>query len=165
MITEYRKLIKNRPIAATAMTIGFFYSAKHLYDAFTKPKDEFWPWDINGIGASTSTTSSSSASHAMMPRQTSGDLMSHPSALFGIGATASSSSRHAHLRTSTYGEDTYTSPQQLYGVPNAVKRRVMVNDIGDHDEESYVNPLDTVTSTTEVSAEEAEILAGAGGWI
>ena len=64
----------------------------------------------------------------MMLREPAGEKIKHPTALYGIGGgmstTTSTSSAHAHKRTSNYGEDTYKSPLTLMGVPSHIKRRV-----------------------------------------
>ena len=161
-------------------------------------KDQFWMWDrIDGIGASTSSTSSTSSSHAMMGREVSGDLMKHPTALYGISGhctgvaghacsnphcnvhgamnglgsmstSTSTSSVHAHKRTSNYGEDTYEAPSQLFGVPNKIKRRVMMNDMNEGND-GYNTPSESDiyshAQPQQMSAEEAEMIAGAGGWL
>lgn len=123
-----------------------------------------------GLGASTSTTTSSSASHSMMSRAPSGDMMAHPTALFGIGSYHSEPTPTVgfhHEKPNPYGEDTHNSPEAMMGLPSSIKRRVMINTVGD--EGGYNNPrvahLFGHNSTPMVSSAEAEILAGAGGWL
>ena len=156
MLQEYMKFTKKQPLTGAVIGVSLIYGANMIRKAFTKPEGEFWP-GTNGIGASTSTTSSTSASHSMMDRQPSGDLMKHPTALYGIGGgmstTTSTSSAHAHKRTSNYGEDTYKSPLTLMGVPSHIKRR-----IGNAEEtESY--------QTDNPVVPEVETVESALGWI
>jgi len=156
MLQEYMKFTKKQPLTGTVIGVSLIYGANMIRKAFTKPEGEFWP-GTNGIGASTSTTSSTSASHSMMDRQPSGDLMKHPTALYGIGGgmstTTSTSSAHAHKRTSNYGEDTYKSPLTLMGVPSHVKRRVG-------------NATETESYTTDNPViPEVETVESALGWI
>lgn len=157
MFKEYVKFTKDRPLTGAVIGISLYYASQKIYLALTKEKGQFWGDTFDGIGASTSTTSSSSASHAMMDRQLSGDLMTHPTALYGIGGgmstTTSTSSAHAHKRTSNYGEDTYKSPLALMGVPSHLKRRV-----GNATEtESYQTDNPVVT--------EVETVESALGWL
>lgn len=186
MLKDYKKLLKKRPIVAGVIGLSALYAS---YTAFSS--------SINGLGASTSTTTSTSASHAMMSRGVSGDLMQHPTALYGISGhctggvhghcnnpscpncgavsglgsmstSTSTSSVHAHKRTSNYGEDTYESPSQLFGVPNKIKRRVMVNEMNEGSNGYNEPSSDDIFSHAQpqqMSAEEAELLAGAGGWL
>ena len=174
MLKEYMKFTKKQPLTGAVIGVSIIYGANMIRKAFTKAEGEFWP-GTNGIGASTSTTSSSSASHAMMNRELSGDLMNHPTALYGIGhcncavptcpscatkglaggmsTTTSTSSAHAHKRNSNYGEDTYKSPLTLMGVPSSIKRRV-----GNATEtESY--------TTNNPVVPEVETVESALGWI
>ena len=156
MLQEYMKFTKKQPLTGVVIGVSLIYGANMIRKAFTKPEGEFWP-GTNGIGASTSTTSSTSASHSMMDRQPSGDLMKHPTALYGIGGgmstTTSTSSAHAHKRTSNYGEDTYKSPLTLMGVPSHVKRRVG-------------NATETESYTTDNPViPEVETVESALGWI
>lgn len=153
MLKEYVKFTKDRPLTGAVIGISLYYASQKIYMALTKDKDQFWGNTFEGIGASTSTTSSTSSSHSMMDRKTSGDLMTHPTALYGINGgmstTTSTSSAHAHKRNSNYGEDVYKSPLTLMGVPSHLKRRV-----GNAEEtESYqtnnpvVAEVETVEST------------------
>ena len=156
MLNEYIKFTKKKPLTGAVIGISIIYSAFEVYNAFKKPEGEFWPGQ-NGIGASTSTTTSTSASHSMMSRQPSGDLMKHPTALYGIGGgmstTTSTSSAHGHKRTSNYGEDVYKSPLTLMGVPSHIKRKV-----GNAEEtESY--------KTDNPVVPEVETVESALGWI
>lgn len=199
MLKDFKKLAKKRPLTAGVVGVSAVYSVYTLYRATQAGKDQFWIWDrgVDGIGASTSTTSSTSSSHAMMSRGTSGDLMKHPTALYGISGhctggvhgacsnphcnvhggmnglgsmstSTSTSSVHAHKRTSNYGEDTYETPSQLFGVPNKIKRRVMVNEMNEGFN-GYNNPHESDiyshAQPQQMSAEEAEMIAGAGGWL
>lgn len=151
MLKDYKKLLKKRPLVAGIIGLSA------LYASYTAVSGSF-----NGLGASTSTTSSSSTSHAMMSRGTSGDMMQHPTALYGyrgggVGATSSN-----------YGEDTHESSSQLFGVPNKIKRRVMMNDMNEGSD-GYNDPrsgdIFSHAQPQQMSAEEAELLAGAGGWL
>lgn len=157
MFKEYVKFTKDRPLTGAVIGISLYYASQKIYMALTKEKGQFWGDTFEGIGASTSTTSSTSASHAMMDRKTSGDLMTHPTALYGIGGgmstTTSTSSAHAHKRNSNYGEDTYKSPLTLMGVPSSLKRRV-----GNAEEtESYQTDNPVVA--------EVETVESALGWL
>jgi hypothetical protein len=112
MLKDYKKLLKKRPLVAGI--IGF----SALYASYTV----FAARSLDGLGASTSTTTSSSASHAMMSRTTSGDMMEHPTALYGyrnVGSQCSNphcntrSNPHCHCgggvgaTSSNYGEDAH----------------------------------------------------------
>ena len=125
-LSEYITFTKKQPLTGVVIGLSFVYGINMVRKSFTKAEGEFW--NIDGIGASTSTTSSTSSSHSMMDRKTSGDLMTHPTALYGINGgmstTTSTSSAHGHKRTSNYGEDVYKSPLTLMGVPSHLKRRV-----------------------------------------
>lgn len=115
----------------------------------------------------------------MMSRGTSGDLMKHPTALYGIsghctGVAGACKNPHCHCgggvgaTPSNYGEDTYETPSQLFGVPNKIKRRVMVNEMNEGFN-GYNNPHESDiyshAQPQQMSAEEAEMIAGAGGWL
>ena len=157
MFKEYVKFTKDRPLTGAVIGISLYYASQKIYLALTKEKGQFWGDTFEGIGASTSTTSSTSSSHSMMDRKTSGDLMTHPTALYGINGgmstTTSTSSAHAHKRTSNYGEDTYKSPLTLMGVPSHIKRRV-----GNAEEtESY--------QTNNPVVAEVETVESALGWL
>ncbi len=153
MLNEYVKFTKNQPLTGVVIGVSLLYAANTVRNAIMKPKGEFWNQSDGSLGASTSTTSSTSSSHAMMLREPAGDMIKHPTALYGIGGgmstTTSTSSAHAHKRTSNYGEDTYKSPLTLMGVPSHIKRRVG----NAEDTESYqpTNPVvpevETVEST------------------
>lgn len=153
MLNEYIKFTKDQPLTGIIIGVSVLYAANTVRNAIIQPKDKFWKGTNDGLGASTSTTSSTSSSHAMMLREPAGDMIKHPTALYGIGGgmstTTSTSSAHAHKRTSNYGEDTYKSPLTLMGVPSHIKRR-----IGNAEEtESYqtdnpvVPEVETVEST------------------
>ena len=119
MLKEYMTFTRNQPLTGAMIGMSLYFAARKIYDASTKDADDFWPGK-NGIGASTSTTSSTSSSHSMMDRKTSGDMMHHPTALYGIGA-----SRALKIEKEwNYGEDTNKSPLVLMGVPSHLKRRV-----------------------------------------
>jgi hypothetical protein len=85
MFNEYMKFTKKQPLTGVILGASLIYGANMVRKAFIKPEGKFWPGQ-SGIGASTSTTSSTSSSHSMMDRKTSGDMMTHPIALYGIGA-------------------------------------------------------------------------------
>lgn len=151
-------MVKENPVLFGALLIGGAFLAKTSSSGFF------------GLGASTSTTTSSSASHSMMSRAPSGDMMAHPTALFGIGSYHSEPAPPIglyHEKPNPYGEDTHNSPEAMMGLPSSIKRRVMINNVGD--EGGYNNPkvahLFGHNSTPMVSSAEAEILAGAGGWL
>lgn len=74
MLKDYKKLLKKRPLVAGIIGLSAVYAGYTVISSY----------GFSGIGASTSTTTSSSASHAMMNRPSSGDLMTHPTALYGI---------------------------------------------------------------------------------
>ena len=78
MLNEYMKFTKKRPLTGAVIGISIIYGANMIRKAFTAEAGGFW-----GIGASTSTTSSTSSSHSMMTRTPAGDMMKHPTALFG----------------------------------------------------------------------------------
>lgn len=168
------EFVRTRPLIFSALVISGALLAKSSSGGFF------------GLGASTSTTTSSSASHSMMSRAPSGDMMKHPTALFGLGhcncavPTCPSCGTGAselgqpprgvgfhHKKSNPYGEDTHNSPEAMMGLPSSIKRRVMINTIGD--EGGYSNPrvahLFGHNSAPMVSSAEAEILAGAGGWL
>ena len=157
MFKEYVKFTKKKPLTGGIIGLSLFYASQKIYAAVTKDKGQFWGDTFGGLGASTSTTSSTSSSHSMMDRKTSGDLMAHPTALYGINGgmstTTSTSSAHAHKRESNYGEDTYKSPLTLMGVPSHLKRRV-----GNAEEtESY--------QTNNPVVAEVETVESALGWL
>ena len=142
MLKEYMKFSRKQPLNGLVIGLSLLYGANTVRKAFTKDADNFW-----GIGASTSTTSSSSSSHSMMDRAPAGDMMQHPVALYGIGASP------AQKRQSTYGEDTYTSPLTLMGVPSHLKRRV-----GNTENSESYQPTNVVTP-------EVETVETVLGWI
>ena len=157
MLNEYMKFTKKKPLTGVVIGISIIYGANMVRKAFTTEAGGFW-----GIGASTSTTSSTSSSHSMMNREPAGDMMKHPTALFGykdtslaggMSTTTSTSSAHGHKRTSNYGEDVYKSPLTLMGVPSSIKRRVG----NAEDTESY-QPTNPVVP-------EVETVESALGWI
>ena len=58
MLKDFKKLAKKRPLTAGIVGASAVYSVYTLYRATQADKDQFWMWDrIDGIGASTSTTS------------------------------------------------------------------------------------------------------------
>ena len=146
MLKEYMKFSRKQPLNGLVIGLSLIYGANMVRKAFTKDIDDFWPGQ-NGLGASTSTTSSSSSSHSMMDRAPAGDMMQHPVALYGIGASP------AQKRQSTYGEDTYTSPLSLMGVPSHLKRRV-----GNTENSESYQPTNVVTP-------EVETVETVLGWI
>ena len=165
MLAEFKRFAKRHPVNAGMLALAAIYTANRIREAATAPVNEYW----NGIGSTTSTSTTTSSSHRTSP--TSGDLMQHPTALFGIGSmstSTSSSTAHAHKRSS-YGEDVYTSPMQMMGVPSSVKRRVMVNDVGDKGMFSYQEPVAEHfyghQATHTVSDSDIMEMAGAGGWM
>ena len=133
---EYMGMWRSHPFNTGILTIATLYGLEKIYRA---SKDAA----ISGIGASTSTTSSTSASHAMMDRSTSGDLMQHPTALFGYRnmghcncaqpdcpSCTPAGDIGAHCNTKNvgmYGDDTHEVAESMSGVPSAIRRRVMIN--------------------------------------
>lgn len=145
---EYMRLWRNNSLNALVLTLSVAYGVDKLGKAMNTDAGEFY-----GVGATTSTSTTTSSSHPMN-RPPAGDMMSHPTALFGyknmgsnctggvhgacsnphchcggmgsVSTSTSSSSVHAH-KLGDYGQDTYDAPQQLFGVPSGVKRRVMIN--------------------------------------
>lgn len=93
---------------------------------------------IKNLGATTSTSTTTSSSHPMN-RAPAGDMMKHPTALFGykgVGGHCSNpgcntrSNPHCHCAGTTgvgssYGDDTNKSSLSLMGTPNSIKRRTM----------------------------------------
>ena len=72
------KFTRKKPLTGAVIGISIVYGANMVRKAFTAEAGGFW-----GIGASTSTTSSTSSSHAMMLREPAGDMIKHPTALYG----------------------------------------------------------------------------------
>ena len=155
MLKEYMKFSRKQPLTGVVIGFSLLYGANMVRKAFTKDIDDFWPGQ-NGLGATTSTSTTTSSSHPMN-REPAGDMIAHPTALYGINGgmstTTSTSSAHAHKRQSNYGEDTYTSPLTLMGVPSHLKRRVGNSE----DSESY-QPTNVVTP-------EVETVESVLGWI
>ena len=83
MLNEYVKFTKNQPLTGVVIGVSLLYAANTVRNAIMKPKGEFWNQSDGSLGASTSTTSSTSSSHAMMLREPAGDLIKHPTALYG----------------------------------------------------------------------------------
>lgn len=156
---EYKMLWRNQPLNALVLSAALVYGGMKLSRAITAPEGGYY-----GIGATTSTSTTTSSSHPMN-RPPAGDMMAHPTALFGyknmgshctggvhgacsnphcpthggmgsVSNSTSTSSVHAH-KLGDYGNDTYESPQQLFGVPNGIKRRVMINS---EDTDGYNSP-------------------------
>jgi len=164
---EYKTLWGTNPLNAGILTLSLAYAGDKVRKAMTAD-----PGDFYGIGASTSTTSSTSASHAMMNRGTSGDLMDHPASLFGyknmgsVSVTTSTSSVHPPTLRESYGDDSHTSPSQLFGVSSSARRRVMVNN---QDNEGYNRPqaghLFGHKEQPSMSDSDLEMIADMGGWL
>lgn len=180
MLKEFVRFTKKRPINGLTLAVVGLYAGSKVLNAFKAPEGQFWNEPVKGIGASTSTTTSSSSSHRLNPHCHCGGSMgvgghcNNPgcNSLSGLGAsmssTSSTSSSHGHKRESSYGEDTYKSPMTLMGVPSAVKRRVMVNDMGDDD--GFYTPQNShlfghQQAQQEMSEAEIMEIAGAGGWM
>ena len=186
---EYKKLWGTNPLNAGILTLSLAYAGDKVRKAITADSGDFY-----GIGASTSTTSSTSASHAMMNRGTSGDLMDHPASLFGyknmgshctggvhgactnphcithggmgsVSVTTSTSSVHPPALRESYGDDSHTSPSQLFGVSSSARRRVMVNN---QDYEGYNRPqaghLFGHKEQPSMSDSDLEMIADMGGF-
>lgn len=171
------KFTKKKPLTGAVIGLSIVYGANKVRKAFIAEEGGFW-----GIGATTSTSTTTSSSHPMN-REPAGDMMKHPTALFGykdmsghcsnphcnprtnphccggaglaggMSTTTSTSSAHGHKRTSNYGEDVYKSPLTLMGVPSSIKRRVG----NAEDTESY-QPTNPVVP-------EVETVESALGWI
>jgi len=120
MFKEYMDFTRKQPLTGAVIGMSLYFAAKKIYSASTKDSGNFKLLGQNGIGASTSTTSSTSSSHSMMDRAPAGDMMQHPVALYGIGASQALKIE----KEWNYGEDTYKSPLVLMGVPSHLKRRV-----------------------------------------
>ena len=155
MLKEFGTLARQRPLNAGVLALSAFFGAKMIYQATKADTDKFWN---KPFGASTSTTTSSSGSHAHMPRTTSGDMMAHPTALFGYknmgshctggvhgacsnphcpthGGSVLGAGHKSRMKTMYgahdaigYGDDSHGSAEQLFGVSSAIRRRVMIND-------------------------------------
>ena len=94
---------------------------------------------------------------------------------FGATTSTSTTTSSSHLpalrnNNSTYGEESFESPAQFYGLPNGIKRRIMHGSIGDTD--MSFAPAPELMST--VQERHGEILGYAGhlpeqlaghGWI
>lgn len=119
-------------------------------------------------------------------------MMKHPTALYGIsghctgvggacknphchcgggvgaGHKGAMKTMYGHEKSPDYGEDTHESPSQLFGVPNKIKRRVMMNEMNEGND-GYNEPSESDiyshAQPQQMSAEEAEMIAGAGGWL
>lgn len=82
---------------------------------------------------------------------------------FGATTSTSTTTSSSHMpalrnNNSTYGEESFESPAQFYGLPNGVKRRIMHGSIGDTD--MSVTPAPELMST--VQEQRGEILGYAG---
>ena len=82
---------------------------------------------------------------------------------FGATTSTSTTTSSSHLpalrsQESNYGEESFESPAQFYGLPNGVKRRIMHGSIGDTD--MSVTPAPELMST--VQEQRGEILGYAG---
>ena len=164
MLREFWRFAKKRPINGFTLAAVGLYTTRNVLRAFSAPAGQYWPKDIEsiesieGIGATTSTSTSSAIANKRNLYDAMGASMS---------TTSSTSSSHAHLRNSAYGEDTYKSPLTLMGVPNAVKRRVMVNDIGDEGGYYAADASHLFGHQQQAQMSDSEVLeiAGAGGWM
>jgi len=161
VLREFWRFAKKHPINGFTLAAVGLYTTRNVLRAFSAPAGEYWPKDVapvEGIGATTSTSTSSAIANKRNLYDAMGASMS---------TTSSTSSSHAHLRNSAYGEDTYKSPLTLMGVPNAVKRRVMVNDIGDEQGYYAASSSHLFGHQEQVQMSDSEVLeiAGAGGWM
>ena len=185
---EYMRLWRNNSLNALVLTLSVAYGADKIGKAFSAEAGEFY-----GIGATTSTSTTTSSSHPMN-RPPAGDMMSHPTALFGyknmgshctggvhgacsnphcathggmgsVSTSTSSSSVHAH-KLGDYGEDTYDAPQQLFGVPNGIKRRVMINseDSGGYNEPQNSHLFGHNQTPTGMTSADVEAIADMAGF-
>ena len=182
MLNEYVKFTKNQPLTGVVIGVSLLYAANTVRNAIVKPKGKFWNQSDGSLGASTSTTSSTSSSHAMMLREPAGDMIKHPTALYGYkdmsghctnpgcntrtnphchcggaglgaGHKGRMKTMYGHKRTSDYGEDTYKSPLTLMGVPSHIKRR-----IGNAEDTESYQPTNPVVP-------EVETVESTLGWI
>ena len=182
---EYMGMWQTHPINTGLLTLATVYGLDKIRKAFTTPEGEFM-----GIGASTSTTSSTSASHAMMDRSTSGDLMQHPTALFGhkkmaghctagVGRVCTNPHCHcggagvgdigAHCNTMNvgmYGDDTHEVTEAMSGVPSAIRRRVMINaeDSGGYNNAQVSHLFGHNQTPTGMTSADVEAIADMAGF-
>lgn len=134
---EAKKFAKEHKVLTVAFAVSSAYAFLRTVQAMKREEGDFWP-GVNGIGATTSTSTTTSSSHPMN-RAPAGDMMKHPTALFGYrGVGGHCSNPHCNTRSnphchcagttgvgSSYGEDTNKSSLSLMGTPNAIKRRTM----------------------------------------
>ena len=133
---EAKRFAKQHKVLTAAFALSGGYAFIRTIQAMKKPEGEFWP-GVNGLGATTSTSTTTSSSHPMN-RAPAGDMMKHPTALFGyrnVGSHCTNpgcntrTNPHCHCANtpmgSSYGDDTSKSPLSLMGTPNAIKRRTM----------------------------------------
>lgn len=188
---EYKKLWRTNTLNAAVLTISLVYGIDKVGKASSKDKDDFY--GIKQMGATTSTSTTTSSSHPMT-RAPAGDMMAHPTALFGyknigsnctggvhghctnpsctncgamsgIGASASTKVTN-HAKTMVYGEGSHTSPSQLSGASSAIRRRTMINS---EDTDAYskaqVSHLFGHDSTPSgMSPADVEAIAGMAGF-
>jgi hypothetical protein len=134
---EAKKFAKEHKVLTAAFAISSAYAFVRTVQSMRREEGDFWP-SVNGIGATTSTSTTTSSSHPMN-RAPAGDMMKHPTALYGyrsnphctgIGSHCSARGNpHCHCGTtavgSIYGDDTNKSSLSLMGTPNSIKRRTM----------------------------------------
>ena len=186
--SEYKRLWGQHPLNAAVLTLSVAYGVDKLGKAMDAEAGEFY-----GIGATTSTSTTTSSSHPMN-RPPAGDMMKHPIALFGynnigsnctggvhgacsnphcathggmgsVSNSTSTSSVHAH-KLGDYGNDTYESPQQLFGVPNGIKRRVMINseDSGGYNNAQVSHLFGHNQTPTGMTSADVEAIADMAGF-
>lgn len=78
---EAKRFAKQHKVLTAAFALSGGYAFIRTIQAMKKPEGEFWP-GVNGLGATTSTSTTTSSSHPMN-RAPAGDMMKHPTALFG----------------------------------------------------------------------------------
>ena len=165
MLKEVMRFSREHPINTIVFGLASAFAAQGIYYAATTGKGEFQDKQyaplppFGAMGATTSTSTTTSSSHPMN-RAPAGDMMKHPTSLFGYknmgshctgGVSGACSNPHCHcggaglgaghkgrMKTmyghegSDYGEDVAEAPL-FGGVPSSVKRRVMINSVGDDD--------------------------------
>ena len=151
MLKEVMRFSREHPINTIVFGLASAFAAQEIYYAATTAKGEFQDKEYSplppfgAMGATTSTSTTTSSSHPMN-RPPAGDMMKHPTSLFGHknmgshctgGVHGACSNPHCHCASkpisgSNYGEDVAEAPL-FGGVPSSIKRRVMINSVGDED--------------------------------
>lgn len=81
---EAKKFAKEHKVLTVAFAVSSAYAFIRTVQAMKREEGDFWP-GVNGLGATTSTSTTTSSSHPMN-RAPAGDMMKHPTALYGIGS-------------------------------------------------------------------------------